>query len=142
MPNPNNIPNIRLSMSNRRSPRLLNSKTNESLRPKAVFFLLFLFHASQRDKQSESDMIRNIARKCKLARAFAGFNLPNVPGQTAEPWTLAFLRTSNRLVCSRWFGSVVLFLAPEIFIRVVCISLRPYSFAPSLPQSATWYIDF
>ncbi len=38
------------------------------------------------------------------------FILPNVPGQTAEPWTLAFQRTSNRLVCSRWLGSVLFFI--------------------------------
>src|SRR4051812_7332748 len=35
---------------------------------------------------------------------------PNVPGQTAEPWTFAFLRAINRLVCSRWLGSVVFFI--------------------------------
>jgi hypothetical protein len=33
--------------------------------------------------------------------------LPNVPGQTCGHWTIAFIRSLNRIVCSRWLGSVV-----------------------------------
>ena len=44
--------------------------------------------------------------------------LPNVPGQTCGPCAIAFMGTVNRVVCSRWLGSVFISLKVRYgFIR-------------------------
>lgn len=37
----------------------------------------------------------------------ADISLPNVPGQTCGTCGIAFMGSLNRIVYSRWFGSVV-----------------------------------
>ena len=55
-----------------------------------------------------------------IATMYAFFTvLPNVSGQTCGPCAIALMGSVNRIVCSRWLGSVVFDLSSVGFMRVV-----------------------